>query len=145
VDRSESNEKNISTAGVPKAENDLLSEPGVIIDDDCRFKRIHRILRRNEFQEIYKNGVSIRTPYFVIYYREGSHPFHRLGITVSKKIGNAVVRNRIKRLFREIFRKNRLSGPIFFDMVLNARKGVGSIPTKVLEQEYRTALHLIRS
>ncbi len=48
-----------------------------------------------------------------------------MGITVSRKVGGAVVRNRIKRWFREIFRTLTVDLPNHFDMVVNAKRGCG--------------------
>lgn len=51
----------------------------------------------------------------------------RLGITVTKKVGNAVVRNRIKRVVREVFRRNRALFPLSTDVVFIAKQGAGKL------------------
>lgn len=93
-----------------------------------------------EFQSVYQHGRRIHTPFFVLYYRPGCQPYHRLGITASKKIGCAVKRSRVKRIFREIFRKNKPIGTIFFDIVLNARKQAAVAPYRTVEEHYRQAI-----
>jgi ribonuclease P protein component len=76
------------------------------------FTKADRILKRNEFIELSKTGRKIHHKYFFAVYAPGRHGRSRLGITVTKKVGGAVKRNRIKRLVREYFRLNRhaLSG-----------------------------------
>jgi len=118
----------------------LPSDLSVLWNDDCRLLAQHRLRRRSDFREIYKNGNSLETRFFVLYYRQNAYPFHRLGITASRKIGSAVIRNRVKRLFREIFRRNRPLGPVFLDIVINARKIAASAMYSDLEQEYRAAM-----
>jgi len=62
----------------------------------------------------------------------------RIGITVSRKVGGAVVRNRVKRLFREIFRYNRSALAPPLDLVLIARPGVDQRTTAELTREFLT-------
>ncbi|MBN2431858.1 MAG: ribonuclease P protein component [Acidobacteria bacterium] len=116
------------------------SDLSVEWDDDCRLLVQHRLQRRSDFQEIYKNGRSLETRFFVLYYRQNAYSCHRLGITASRKIGSAVTRNRVKRLFREIFRRNRPLGPVFLDIVINARKIAASATYSDLEHVYRAAV-----
>jgi ribonuclease P protein component len=76
------------------------------------FKKTDRILKRREFAELSKTGRRIQNEYFIAYFSPGRYNRSRLGVTVTKKVGPAVKRNRIKRLVREFFRLNRheLSG-----------------------------------
>jgi ribonuclease P protein component len=70
---------------------------------------------------LYKKAKKIHSEKFILFWRENKIGHHRLGITVSRKVGNAVVRNRVKRLFREIFRKNNRTLPGQADIVINVK------------------------
>ncbi len=89
---------------------------------DHSFKKTDRILKRNEFIRLSKFGRKLHSEYFIILYAPGQYERSRLGITVTRKVGNAVKRNRIKRLIREYFRLNRhlLSG--YWDINVIAKK-----------------------
>jgi ribonuclease P protein component len=71
-----------------------------------------------------------------LYARDNELGYHRLGITVSRKVGNAVVRNRVKRLFREVFRKLRAGIPHYCDWVVNARQGCARATYRELALEF---------
>lgn len=79
------------------------------------------------------------TPFLVVYAAHGAQPWTRMGLTVSRKVGGAVVRNRIKRRLREAFRRNKLALPLGFDVVVIARVGAGEADYTTLEQELLTA------
>ena len=67
-------------------------------------RKEYRIKKNKEFQEIFKNGKSVANRQFVIYTLNKPNQFHfRIGLSVSKKIGNAVTRNQIKRYVRQTF------------------------------------------
>ncbi len=76
-----------------------------------------------QFRRVYAQGRKFSTPYFAAFMLKNDGPEQRLGITVTRKIGSAVVRNRCKRRLREIFRlRDRAalnSGG--FDLVINVR------------------------
>jgi ribonuclease P protein component len=72
------------------------------------FLKNYRLRKRCEFEYLKNHGIRIQNHFFMLNYAQNSTiQAPRLGITVTKKTGNAVVRNRIKRLVRETFRKNR--------------------------------------
>ncbi len=85
-------------------------------------------LKKNiEFQNVYKNGKSFANRCFVMYVIKNELSENRLGISVSKKVGNSVVRHRITRLVREVM---RLNGQLFnsgLDIVVTARTGAVGI------------------
>ena len=70
---------------------------------------------------------------------ENGRSHHRLGITVSRKVGGAVIRNRIKRLFREIFRRSAGEIPGHFDLVINAKAGSVGVSYFELRNEFMAA------
>ena len=74
-----------------------------------------------QFLRVYKNGVSYANRYLVMYKLENQLEINRLGISVSKKVGNSVVRHRITRLIRESFRLNENKFSIGYDIVVVAR------------------------
>jgi len=81
-------------------------------------------LRKNsDFQKVYNNGVYYAGRLIVLYIYENKLGYIRLGIVVSKKIGNSVKRNRVRRLIRESYRKYEDNIKTGFDYVFLARKG----------------------
>ncbi len=91
------------------------------------FKRKEKIRKRSEFITIYNKGVKKETQHFKIAILPNNKQWSRLGITVSKKIGNAVKRNYVKRRLREYFRLHKayLSGS--FDIVITAKTGANRL------------------
>ncbi|MBE6861712.1 MAG: ribonuclease P protein component [Ruminococcus sp.] len=85
-----------------------------------------------DFLTLYKRGRFTASKYTVIYVRSNGKPYNRLGITAGKKIGNAVCRNRAKRLIRLAYREAEINLPIGIDMVIVARRPVCEIKS----QEY---------
>ena len=85
--------------------------------------RADRVRQRPEYQRIQSRGERVHTPHFIlmVFAREDSG--RRIGITVTKKVGSAVARNRVKRVMREVFRRNRPLFPEGADLVVIAKKG----------------------
>ena len=85
-------------------------------------------LKKNEqFRFVYKNGRSYANKYFIMYVKENGLDKNRIGISVSKKVGNSVVRHRITRLVRESYRLHESVFNSGLDMVIIARPGAASI------------------
>ena len=79
-------------------------------------------LKKNrDFQQVYKRGTSKANRYLVMYVLPNQHMKNRLGISVSKKVGNSVVRHRITRLVRESYRLNEERFNRNLDIVVIAR------------------------
>jgi len=86
------------------------------------FTKADRILKRSEFLRLSGSGKKIQNPYFILLFSPGRFERIRLGVTVSKRVGKAVIRNRIKRYAREYFRLNRSDVPGHWDLLLIAKK-----------------------
>mgnify|MGYP002627740668 CR=1 FL=1 len=81
-------------------------------------------LKKNEqFRFVYKNGRSYANKYFIMYVKENGLDKNRIGISVSKKVGNSVVRHRVTRLIREAYRLNMDKIDKGYDIVFVARAG----------------------
>lgn len=79
-------------------------------------------LKKNrDFQQVYKRGTSKANRYLVMYVLPNQHMMNRLGISVSKKVGNSVVRHRLTRLIRESYRLNEEKFDRNLDIVVIAR------------------------
>lgn len=69
------------------------------------FLKTHRVLKRGEYKAIMRYGLRYSTAHFILFINKNNKDHHRLGIVASRKTGNAVTRNRAKRVIREYFRK----------------------------------------
>ena len=79
-------------------------------------------LKKNkDFQEVYKTGKSFANRYLVMYVKENESQKNRLGISVSKKVGNSIVRHRLARLIRESYRLNEADFSRGKDIIVVAR------------------------
>jgi ribonuclease P protein component len=83
-----------------------------------RFPRSQRLRRRKEFLRIQRSGVKVSSHPLVALALENRWNVTRVGITISSRVGNAVARNRIRRVLREIFRRHRARLPGGIDVVL---------------------------
>ena len=79
------------------------------------------IKSNNDFQKVYKNGKSLANRYLVMYIMKNNLLENRIGISVSKKVGNSVIRHRITRLIRESYRLNCNMFDCGYDIVIIAR------------------------
>ncbi|MDE0032572.1 MAG: ribonuclease P protein component [Chloroflexi bacterium] len=104
------------------------------------FPREARLTRRSEFLLLSRKGRKFYTPHFIIIRRDNDHLGKRLGVTVSSKVGNAVVRNRVKRGLREFFRRGRENFRSDQDTVIIARRGAGELSYSAMTAELRKAI-----
>ena len=109
------------------------------------FRPTERIRRRAEFQQIYERGVRIRGRYSTVFLLRNEGQVGRLGIAATRKLGGSVVRNRAKRLIREVFRRNKIARG--FDVVVVPKRELLDASLTVLEDDYRAIItrHLGRA
>ena len=88
-----------------------------------KLRKIQRVKAALLFQKIYKSGRSVVDSYGVFYLLPSSDGQGKIGLAVGKRMGNAVVRNRIKRLMRETYRRHQaeLSHPVYIIWVARQR------------------------
>jgi ribonuclease P protein component len=97
-----------------------------------------RIRRRPEFQQVYEHGLRTHARFMTLFILANNLPVTRLGVAATRKLGDAVHRNRAKRLVREMFRRNKtLPG---FDVVVVPRRELLDAEFSSLETDYCTAL-----
>lgn len=75
-----------------------------------------------DFTRLYKRGKSIVSKACIFYYMPNNASYNRIGLTTGKKVGNAVCRNRARRIIRAAYRENEIDFPIGLDIVIVARQ-----------------------
>lgn len=108
---------------------------------DFSFKKTERLAKRPQFEKVMAEGKRKRVDRLcIIFSIPNELGKKRLGIIASKKIGNAVARNRAKRKIREIFRhvKHRMEPAL--DIVVISGKDMVTLPYRVIEKKLSTAL-----
>jgi ribonuclease P protein component len=94
------------------------------------YTKADRLLKRAEYLRLTRTGKQIRDRYFIIRYNTSDTGKSKLGTTITKKVGNAVVRNRLKRLIREHFRHNRYRFDNPLDLMIIAKKTAAGLTSK---------------
>lgn len=105
-------------------------------DRVARFPRAFRLTARRQFLAVYEKGRRAGSTSFVMFALPNTTGHCRLGITVTRKVGSSVQRNRIKRVLRDVFRRHRAGLSPALDLVLNARPGAPVVSTAAIEREF---------
>ena len=85
-------------------------------------KEKYRVKNKELFNDIIKNGNQTKTKYFYIYYKDNQLDYQRFGIAVGKKIGKAVIRNKYKRIIRNILNENKKTFKNTRDYIIMIKK-----------------------
>ena len=111
-----------------------------MVEPSEKLRAAQRLRSSRQFEAVYRRGARVHGSTLVLYGLANDLGYPRLGITVSRKIGKAVVRNRVKRRIREIFRTRlQASGP-GIDLVVNAKRPIVDAPFLQIRQELQDGL-----
>jgi len=102
-----------------------------------------RIRKKEDFLFLYKKGKRFRGRYFTLVYLSNKLSFSRMGVVVSKKTGNSVQRNKIKRWIRNLFRSNKefFNNPM--DIIIIVKKEIQETSWLNLQEDYINAVRSI--
>lgn len=96
-------------------------------------KKINIIKKSEDFEKIIKNNKSIKSKYFYLYINKRENSVYRFGLSVGKKIGNAVRRNKVKRQIKEIIHENDYQNN--FDCIIIVRREINEIEFSKMKEE----------
>ena len=113
----------------------------VLLDGVGFLRKSFRVKKEKDFNAIFQEGKSVANRKFVVYRLENSEQHFRVGLSVSKKLGNAVTRNQIKRRIRHVLIQNSNQLVDNVDFVVIARKGVELLEYAEIE---KNLLHVLR-
>ena len=105
-----------------------------------RWTRESRLLRRGDFETVYREGRRRSSAQFVIFFRANGTDRSRFGVSVKRALGRAVQRNRIRRRIREVLRVHLLEIPAGWDIVIHPRASVALAEFSRLARELQTLL-----
>ena len=105
------------------------------VTEGVMLHRTDTLKANSDFRRLYSHGKSYVAPELVVYIVKTNRPINRIGITVSKKVGNAVLRNRARRVIREAYRLLAPEISVFgWDMVFVARQKTAKVSSlKVMD------------
>ena len=103
-----------------------------------KFRPSQRIRRHADFQVVYEQGTRIPGRSYTVFTKPNGLAVGRLGIAATKRLGGAVIRNRAKRLIREVFRRNDIAPG--FDIIVVPRRELLTTSLTTLEAEYRATV-----
>ena len=96
--------------------------------------------RKSDFSTIYNKGKSVGDRYVVLFYRKNNLPYNRMAYLASKKVGNAVKRNRARRLLKESVRLSNMEIPTGYDFIIIARNTITNAKCAEVKRSFESAL-----
>jgi ribonuclease P protein component len=110
---------------------------------DETFGPPERIRKNKEFFHLYKKGKRYRGKYFNLVYLSSASSSSRMAVVVSKKVGNAVKRNKFKRWIRTLFRRNKNLLKDSHDIIVIVKKEILDASWLTLQEDYQAAIKSI--
>lgn len=107
-------------------------------------KKYNRVKKQYEFDDIIKNGKQIKNECYILYYKENNLNKYRFGISVGKKLGNAVFRNLYKRRIRNIIDNSKKYYQNNLDYIIIMRKACIDIPFSEMENRLVALLNKVK-
>jgi len=123
---------------------DFVQEPygsvGFFVKKRFSFGKHERLRHSKDFELAFSHGSRRHTKNFTIILRPNGLHFSRLGVTVGKRVGNAVKRNRVKRCLREFFRLHKHTLPSAHDVVFIAKRDAATLAYHDMREELAAVL-----
>ncbi len=104
------------------------------------FRPQERIRKKKDFLHLYKKGKRFRGKSFILIYLSNELGHSRMAVVASKKLGNAVQRNKIKRRFRTLYRRNKTLLKVPVDLIIIPHRDIDETRWRSLEKDFVTAL-----
>lgn len=99
-------------------------------------------LKKNyQFRVVYNRGKSVANKYLVLFVLKSKDDYNKLGVSISKKVGKSVARNRIRRLIKESYRALEKDVKTGYDMIVIARQPSNGAPFKEISRSVRHLLY----
>ena len=117
----------------------IMTTPG-----DERFPKSLRVVSQLDFDRVFKEGVVASDSVLVMHAVRGKQTWTRIGLSISKRVGNSPMRNRWKRLIRESFRRRKSELPSGIDMVVRPKRGAVPDYELVFKSVLKLAMQLDR-
>ncbi len=102
-----------------------------------------RIRKKKDFLHLYRKGSRFKGKYFHLIYLANNLTFSRVGVVASRRVGGAVIRNKVKRWMRELFRRNKGCLGFSVDMLIVAKPEMKEAGWAELNEQYLAALKQI--
>jgi ribonuclease P protein component len=109
-------------------------------------RKLQKLRNSQQFRRVYEQGQRFHTPFFSAFILKNDIGEQRIGITVTRKIGCAVIRNRCKRRLREIMRTYQYEGlnSTGFDLVINVKPGLAEADYRQLQESFTRVMERFR-
>ena len=124
----------------------LVTEHGSAATRSEALPKQKRLAKRSEFLRVYESGRKVFSRYSVLFFAANELPFSRIGITATKKVGKANVRNRLKRWTREVYRRERdplALDTCALDIVVNVKPNAADASYRDYSDDLRRGLRRV--